>query len=121
MQLTFEQLKGLFPRETNKASISPMSKLEKAIIPKGISAITLPWSNIRYRPEHVSPFMNVNRTMLGHELTHVKQNIDKGLIGRLLQIARESFIPYMDRPSEREARFEDKTNNLPQNIELPKE
>lgn len=110
-QLAFEQLRSVMPKETAAAKIRPFNWLEKLLVPPGEVASTSPFNTIRINTvrkptSNDDDFRNMDfaREVMGHELTHVGQNVKEGgVMNRIFNAYRELSKPYFQRPAEQEA------------------
>ena len=102
MQLAFEQLKSEYPVETSVAKLSPMSGPMKWLLAAPVAA-TFPTHGIQYNPDEVSRNQATNADILAHELTHVKQNMARGLKRFLIPDFEKFTTSYLEQPHEVEA------------------
>lgn len=122
MDLAYQKLRAEMPKEVEGvSSLGPMNWVERQLFPRA-QGVTWPWGRVAYSPENIArdPEAAADPTdMLAHELTHVGQAQERGVLGSLW---RSIVAPkdYQARDYEAEAfATEGKRKAARRDIELP--
>ena len=126
IQLAFEQLKSIFPRETSAASFGERGPIDRFVAPPWVVADTSPFNHIRVNQDWKGGDfrdMDFNRQVMAHELSHVGQNLDLGGIpNRIISAYKGLETPYFERPEEIKANaIMKRVKSRHEDIPLPEE
>src|SRR5882762_6987150 len=97
-----QKLAQRMPAESKAASVAPMGWFGRLISPSDAVMTTDMLNHVSYRPERVGTNPAQIEDLLGHEFTHVGQNLKEPLLSRILSLRAFNKLPYEQRPEELE-------------------